>query len=294
MATASRAIRKVTIKLGPIMLEAGIHGAIEDDDAGIVRVCTHAGSQQERTAPSRIKRRDYCPVCDQDEVSTFRRAKVVGGGVVLLDPNALQALVEADAATKTSIELTVHPTEQMTRAFPTGKSYYLVPRAGAAGNYALLATLMAKRPDRSFVGEFAFQGAPALYQVQVSDGIIAMRQLAGRKRSVTRRWWTRPTPTRRIWSWPSSSPMRSAPTTTRLPTGISGPRVSPSWWRRRCRSLWLGATSPPRPAPWTWRLPCRLPWPRRRRPPRRSRPPVGRRARSPTRPDPIPSSEEEQ
>ena len=178
MATASRAIRKVTIKLGPIMLEAGIHGAIEDDDAGIVRVCTHAGSQQERTAPSRIKRRDYCPVCDQDEVSTFRRAKVVGGGVVLLDPNALQALVEADAATKTSIELTVHPTEQMTRAFPTGKSYYLVPRAGAAGNYALLATLMAKRPDRSFVGEFAFQGAPALYQVQVSDGIIAMRQLA--------------------------------------------------------------------------------------------------------------------
>ncbi len=176
MAPVSRAIRIASLQLGPISIEAGIHGAVDDEGAGLVSLCTHGDSKDQ--APSKIKRRDYCPTCDNDSKATFRKGKEVGGAVVLLDPDALLALAEADEAMAKRIELTVHPAAEMGRAFPTGKSYYLAPRKGAENRYALMARLMDKRPDLAFVGEFSFGGPPALYQVIEAEGVMVMRQLA--------------------------------------------------------------------------------------------------------------------
>jgi len=188
MSGPSKTIRRTNLQLGPIGLEVNVMSAVEDEDAGLVSVCLHDTVSDEQlasmgvtreTSPSTIKRRDYCPVCDNDAKGTFHKAKIVGGAAVLIDATALQALVAADEPTKKNIELTVHPAAQLTAAFPSGKSYWLAPRSAAGGaNYGLLATLLAMRPDLGFIGQFSFNGAPALYQLVVSEGMLMMRQLA--------------------------------------------------------------------------------------------------------------------
>lgn len=177
MPGVSRTIRVASLQLGPITAEVGILGAVEDEDAGLVSICVHGQPEGEAT-PARIKRKDFCPVCDNEDKSTFLKGKVVGNGIVPIPREALEEIASGAEESKKKISLTSHPGKALTAAFPSGKSYYLAPRPGAANNYALLATVLAERPNQAFVGEFSFGGAPALYQLVVDEGILIMRQLA--------------------------------------------------------------------------------------------------------------------
>src|SRR5450755_1226773 len=99
MAGTSRTIRVASLQLGPITLEAGILGAVEDDDAGLVSLCQHAGDAKHAAeGPARIKRRDYGPACDNDDKATFAKGKVTGDSVVILDAAALTAIRAAGEA----------------------------------------------------------------------------------------------------------------------------------------------------------------------------------------------------
>jgi non-homologous end joining protein Ku len=178
MAAAARTFRVATVQLGPITVPMGIQGAVEDEDAGLISLCTHDGDPvHEGTAPSRIKRVDYCPECDNKDRDTFRKGRAAGGAVVMLDTTAVQELAATEEQKKT-IPLTVHPAAELSGLFPTGKSYYLAPRKGFEDGYALLSTLVGRHAEKGFIGEFSFGGAPALFQVFTLEGVLTMRQLA--------------------------------------------------------------------------------------------------------------------
>lgn len=178
---AGRTIRVASVQLGPISLEAGLLSAVADEEAsvGLVSLCQHPDTVHKNEPASTIRRTDACPVCANHERSTFVKGKVVGDSVIVIDAAELQAVKDEDAAYTKKIELTVHRAADMAKAFPSGKAYYLAPRGpAAANNYALLAKLLAKRPDLAFVGEFSFGGAAALYQVIVDADVLILRQLA--------------------------------------------------------------------------------------------------------------------
>jgi non-homologous end joining protein Ku len=178
MAVYSRPSRNVAVKFGPITVGVGLIGAVEDEDPGLVSICQHPGGRHVDAPPSRIRRRDFCPVCDNDQKSTFAKGKPTGSGVMILDAAAMEALAVPEASKK-EIDLKVHPAAQMTRAFPTGKSYYLQAQKGEGNNYALLARLLTiLRDEYAWIGEYSFGGAPNMYHLVVLDGTLALRQLA--------------------------------------------------------------------------------------------------------------------
>jgi non-homologous end joining protein Ku len=172
------AYRIVNVQLGPITFDAGMDSAVRDEDAGLVSLCTHAGRASAVKDPSRIKRKDYCPDCENESKETFVKGRqMVTGKYEIVDVSALETLAPTVAQKKT-VPLTVHPAAQLSSLFFSGKTYYLTPRGATASTYTLLATLMRKRPDLGFVGEFSFGGAPALYQVLEDRGVLVMRQVA--------------------------------------------------------------------------------------------------------------------
>lgn len=174
MSGTPRTLRVATLQLGLITLETGVLSAVADEDAGLVSLCNGKGTHP----AAKIKRRDYCPECENDDRSTFAKGKIVGDSVVMLTSEDLGTLTVTEAEKKT-LPLTVHKAADLTGTFPSGKSYYLAPRGpGAAGNYVLLVTLLTKRPDLALVTEFSFGGAPALYQVLAQGDVLVLRQLA--------------------------------------------------------------------------------------------------------------------
>lgn len=169
----------VTVSLGPIGFTASVHTAVESEDAtGLVNVCVHPAST-EAGAPSRIRRTDACPVCENSDKATFRKAKIEGGTVKVLPVQELARAAETGHACKDRVELTVHPAKQLTKAFHDGTSYYLKPQtATVASTYAVLATVLERRQDLAFVGEFAVKGVARFYQLVVLEGTLVLRQLA--------------------------------------------------------------------------------------------------------------------
>lgn len=172
------ALRVVSVQLGPITFDAGLLSAVKEEDGGLVTLCTHEGRESAVPDPSRIRRRDYCPDCDNDDKATFAKGKkLTVGGYQIVDVSAVEELAPTVAQKKT-VPLTVHPAAELTGLFFSGKAYYLEARGATASTYALLATLMRQRPDLGFIGEFSFGGAPALYQVLEDRGVLVMRQVA--------------------------------------------------------------------------------------------------------------------
>lgn len=186
------AIRNVEIRLGPITAAAGIITAVEEDTGPkLVTVCQGVPNgvdgqgnptfaEGKKHAPARIKRRDYCPTCDNDDKMAFRKASpTADGGVILINSHALEEVAPTDEQKKT-LTLTTHPAKQMAGAFASGKTYYLQAAKGAENNYALLAKVIAKRrKDLGFIAEFSFGGPTALYQVvAIDDQTLALCQLA--------------------------------------------------------------------------------------------------------------------
>lgn len=169
----------VTLSLGMLGLVVSVHAAVgEDDSGGLKMVCT------DKHAPTPVKQRLACPVCDNAERGTFQRARPVGDGYVVIPPEVLDQVKTAADAFKKQITLTVHPATEVTSVLlPSGKSYYLNlgkgPSQGMRDTYTLLGQLVRSRADLAFMTKYTLRSATSVFRLVVAgDGTLVLQQMA--------------------------------------------------------------------------------------------------------------------
>lgn len=181
MAALSRSISNIRVTLGALVnFQASIHSAVEgNENAGLSSLCIHENTEHAKQPASPIKRRDFCPVCDNDDKATFRKGQLSGSSAVMLTAEQVEAAKAHGQKIKGTLELRTHTTGSVAGTFPTGKSYYLNAKSPADTKlYALVAQTMQAHPELTLIGEASLRGAAMLYQVIADDGVLIMRQLA--------------------------------------------------------------------------------------------------------------------
>lgn len=165
----------VTLSYALLSVSVSLHAAVgEDTSTTLHQVCVH------EHAPSRVKQKLYCPVCDNEDRATFAKARAVGDALVVI-PEEVQAQVAVKKST--SISLTIHPEREVSSVLlPSGKSYYLSVKAespDALTQYTVLSRLISDRPDLAFMCKVALRSAVNIFQlVAAGDGVLVLRQMA--------------------------------------------------------------------------------------------------------------------
>jgi non-homologous end joining protein Ku len=167
-----RTIRSVGFSLDDISFFAGLRGSVADQDPQLESLCAH------NHPPSKIQRKDSCPVCGNDDKTTFSKGKVRRSEATVLDATKLAELQAANDEVKENVTITVVDADDELM-FPIGSTYYIDPAGRSASKtYALLAAVIKKRPKLAFLAELSMGGQPKLYRLTVSDGVILMREIA--------------------------------------------------------------------------------------------------------------------
>lgn len=165
----------ISVKLGLISFPVSVESAVaETKDAAFNMVCVGTDTAHD---PARIRQKNSCPICQNDDKTTFGKGKEVGGKVIIVPQSEIDAAGASDEVKKT-IALTTHPAEQTTHLLPTGKVYYLSPAQGAGDSYALVAALVASREDLAFFSEFAIRSVSSMYQLISRDGVLMIQEFA--------------------------------------------------------------------------------------------------------------------
>jgi hypothetical protein len=180
MPAPTRTLRRdLTLQLGPALgLTVSMYSAVRDTDASLHGVC--CGPDTTPHAPSRIKQKAYCPVCDISHPAhqAFPRGKEKGDGIVLIPAAVLDQANAGGEKYKRTIDISVHDATELAAAMPTGKSYYLTTSQPDA--YLTLIGVMRARPDLAFVGRFAFDKAAYFYRLVAAVGTGSASASEGR------------------------------------------------------------------------------------------------------------------
>lgn len=170
-APLAKSIRAVSVSFEAISFEGSVHGAAVDQDERLDSFCAN-----EHPA-SKIRQVTSCPACSNRDRDTFRKGKERGGEVVLVDKDKYAAVKARDEeyAGKLEVSVVEADDEQMV---PIGSKYYLGTKSRTGTGYPLLAALIRKRPKLAFLAELSTGGAPRLFRLFESDGVIVMRELA--------------------------------------------------------------------------------------------------------------------
>lgn len=130
-------------------------------------------------APSGVNMKFICPVCQNDDRSTFVQGKVQDDNTVLMfSSDAVKEAKATDEEPKTKLRISCHPAEQVdTRALFSGKAYHLVPEAANDKPYSLFVKLIEANSERAFLTTWAYRDVVKLYRLMVFDGVLTLAPL---------------------------------------------------------------------------------------------------------------------
>lgn len=133
-------------------------------------------------APSPIKQRQYCPVCDNDDKTTFLKARKEGDAFVVINDDELaEARGSEDVvnALKTSVTLGMHEaTEVHMQTLPAKAGYYLKPAntKAAREGYALLVHILRTNPNLTLTGQWMPLTRANLYEITLFGDTLVMQE----------------------------------------------------------------------------------------------------------------------
>lgn len=130
-------------------------------------------------APAGVNMRFVCPVCGNDDRTTFKQGKKQDDGTVLMfEDDAVAEAKDADEDSKKLLRVSAHPLDQVeTRALFSGKAYFLRPEASNEKPYKLFAKLIEDNPDKAFLTTYTYTKVSKLYRFMVFDGCLALAPL---------------------------------------------------------------------------------------------------------------------
>jgi non-homologous end joining protein Ku len=168
----------VAMSLGMLNLLVSVHAAVgEDDGAGLRTVCVNDH------APTPIRQKYVCPVCESDDRASFAKARQVGDGYVVIPEEVIETEKLERKSFSKNMTLTVHPAVEVTSMLmPSGKCYYLAlknPTQNALDTYTLVSQLITSRPDLAFMTKFTLRTATSVFRLSVAGaGTLLLTQMA--------------------------------------------------------------------------------------------------------------------
>jgi len=172
--------KNITLELGGgfnvvVNVESALEGSTQ---VALNNLCVGPAGGPEH-GPVQTRQTLACPACNNSDKDSFAKGKDQGAGRFVVVPQDVLEAAGAEGAKSAGIKLSAHPREQVGRSLNGDKCYFLVPASAASSeSYALVAAAIANRPDLSFVTCWAVRSAPAMYQIDVLDGRLVMKQLA--------------------------------------------------------------------------------------------------------------------
>lgn len=196
----------VKLRLGLLTFSVDLVSAMPEDrsETAFKLGCPHSHGD---TGPLPVKQKylcDWTPPEGEDphgpfsqhELTRIRQVAVKDGkvdptGTVTDDSPWVEATVEEIVAAKVgtlakgTVDLAVHPADQVLTACRPGDKGYLVRPTKTKGNvdatdeqmYGLLLSLVAERPDLALVGAMRLRDSRAPYRVTVFDGQLYLEQV---------------------------------------------------------------------------------------------------------------------
>lgn len=175
------AVRKnVMLSFGIVQLPVSVETAVDDDDKDtrLHTLCTGHPPFKSAHPAARVRFALTCPACQNEDKTSFVKGSEVGGAYAIVSETALAELA-VDEELKNSIKLTTHPAEQVSKStLPGGKVYYLNPAKTSASQYALIANLVASRPDLAFCTMWAARSKASMYRLGVQDNALTLEMIA--------------------------------------------------------------------------------------------------------------------
>jgi non-homologous end joining protein Ku len=125
--------------------------------------------------PIRVRQSVACPTCQAADRHGFASARELADGTLVLVPADTLAPVAPEL--KERIALSVHRADDVT-LLAAGNVYHLKARASTDTAYALIAQLVATRPDLAFLAQWAPRSRVGLYRLGVARGVLTLTALA--------------------------------------------------------------------------------------------------------------------
>lgn len=130
-------------------------------------------------APAGVKQRLACPVCDNDDATTFESAKPLGqNNFAVVSSEIKAAAADAAAALKGRAVITPHPLADVTATtLPADKVYFLQPGPHEQGRYLLIRDILLDNPELAFVCALTVRSSASLFRLVVHHGALAIVEL---------------------------------------------------------------------------------------------------------------------
>lgn len=147
-------------------------------------VCVGGVEGRDPHAPVRIKQWNRCPSCEFEAsgYTKFPRGRDNGDGTfTVLTAEQLEAskLSNVDKAVTISLDLTAHPTKQVSDStVPAGMFYYLAPTETSAADYPMFVELIRSRPELTFCTIYAVRTSPSMWRLGVYEDVLTLQELA--------------------------------------------------------------------------------------------------------------------
>jgi non-homologous end joining protein Ku len=160
---------KVTLKLAEVVSTLiDVEAAVSTPES-LHTVCTDGHD------PIRVRQSVACPTCKAaDRHGFFSARELPDGTLVLVPPDAVTPVA---AELKEQIALSVHRADDVT-LLAAGNVYHLKARSNTDTAYALIAQLVARRPDLAFLAQWAPRSNVSLYRLGVARGVLTLTALA--------------------------------------------------------------------------------------------------------------------
>lgn len=172
----------VKLTVGPFLsVTVNVLGAVDDDDkeVSLSNICIGNQPFSAEHPPSGVKQNLKCPVCENDDKTSFKKGRIDGGTVSIVETAAVAATTVATAGNPLLMEFSAHPADDLDGKTLNGdRVYFLACQGGHEKIYALLVALVVSRPDLVLLTTWASRSKPAMYRLVTFNGALAVQKLA--------------------------------------------------------------------------------------------------------------------
>jgi non-homologous end joining protein Ku len=174
------------LTFGAVNAVVDLDNAIASEE-GLKNVCL--GPTGTEHQPTALKQSLKCPatyvdgvatkVCENEDKTTFKKARVNGKLFTVVDPEEIaQAKADSVGATKDVINLQVHPAEEVhTQSIPGGSTYQLKASGPhMSASVALFVDMIRRHPELAFTALYAPAGRTNFYELSLFGDVLVMSE----------------------------------------------------------------------------------------------------------------------
>jgi non-homologous end joining protein Ku len=165
--------KDVVLSLGMISCTVRVESALYTQDY-LTNVCI--GSTDTAHDPIAVSRPLTCEHCGPIAQHTTKKAKKEGGGLVLLEDTEVAELAGNDAEYRGKVQLVPYNAADVLTKTGQAEKYYFLTTQNSPENYALLAEIIKRYPEKLFVAKYAVRTKAQIYVAQVKGDCILLQE----------------------------------------------------------------------------------------------------------------------